>query len=292
MRSLSSTSFRRRADARLHAECLADDRARRHHHHGGAGGRDGPRLVHQPAGHHRRRARRRLEQGQAGVPDGVGRQEIRQSGIQLHLPDLGQRIGDRLLHVAAHCRRAGAPRAARCGRGEMGGAGRRAFDRAERRRAQGVGTAHRLWRDRRVRDRARRIAEDRRKRSQADGKLSPHRQGHRARRRAAESQRRGHIRHGRAGARHGLRRGAAIALCRAARRSTIDDSRARESARRHRHREIARRRRRHRHDGRRHASGQEPAQGDVGRRAGRASRQRASARGFRGHRPRQELAKA
>ena len=36
--------------------------------------------------------------------------------------------------------------------GEMGGAGRRACDRAERRRAQGVGAAHQLWRDRRVRD--------------------------------------------------------------------------------------------------------------------------------------------
>ena len=197
----------------LHAECLADDRARRHHHHGRAGGRDGARLVHQPAGHHRRRARRRLEQGQAGVPDGVGRQEIRQSGIQLHLPDVGQRVGDRLLHVAAPGRRAGAPRPARCGRGKMGGAGRRACDRTERRRAQGLGPAHRLWRDCRVCDRSRRIAEDRRKRSQADGKFSAHRQRYRPRRCTPESQRRCHIRHGCAGAGHGLCRGAAIALC-------------------------------------------------------------------------------
>ena len=66
--------------------------------------------------------------------------------------------------------------------------------------------------------RTRRTAEDRRKRSQADRKLPAHRQRHRARRRAAESQGRGHIRHGCAGARHGLCRGAAIALSRAARR--------------------------------------------------------------------------
>ena len=60
-------------------------------------------------------------------------------GIQLHVPDLRERFGDRLLHVAAHRRRAGAPRVARCGRGEMGGAGGRAFDRAEHRRAQSLG---------------------------------------------------------------------------------------------------------------------------------------------------------
>ena len=173
----------------------------------------------------------------------------------------------------------------------MGGAGRRAFDRTERRRAQGVGPAHRLWRDRGVCERTRRIAEDRRKRPQADGKLPAHRQGHRPRRRAAESQGRRHIRHGRAGAGHGLCRGAAIALCR--RRAARRRRRPRaQSAGRHRRREAARRRRRHRHHGRRHAGGQEPAQGDLERRAGRASRQRARARGVCGDRPRQELATA
>src|SRR6202050_2807741 len=46
--------------------------------------------------------------------------------------------------------------------------GGRATDRPKCRRAQGVGAAHRLGRDRRVCERPRRIAQDRRKRSQAD----------------------------------------------------------------------------------------------------------------------------
>ena len=61
----------------------------------------------------------------------------------------------RLLQAAAHRRRAGAPRAARCGGGEMERAGRRAYDRAERGGAQGVGPAHQLRRDRGLRAGAR-----------------------------------------------------------------------------------------------------------------------------------------
>src|SRR4029077_11220894 len=84
-------------------------------------------------------------------PDRLGRQEVWQPGLQLHLPDLGERLGDRLLHVAADRGRSGAPRAARSGRGEMGGPRRRAVDRAERGHAQILGTAHRLRRDCRLR---------------------------------------------------------------------------------------------------------------------------------------------
>ena len=56
----------------------------------------------------------------------------------------------------------------------------------------------------------------------------------------------------------------------------------------HRRGEAAGRRRRHRHHGRGHAGRQEPAQGHLVRCARRPSRQRARARGFRRHRPRQE----
>src|ERR1700722_17829901 len=127
--------------------------------------------------------------------------------------------------------------------------GGRACDRTERGRPQAVGTAHRLWRGRGVCRGARRTAQDLRKRSQADGELPAHRQRHRPGRRAAESQRSSDIRHGCAGARHGLCRGAAIALCgrRAARRRRQPRA---QSAGRHRRGEAARGRRRHRHDGR------------------------------------------
>ena len=56
------------------------------------------------------------------------------------LPDHGERRGARLFQADADRRRAGAARAARCRGGEMGRAGRRAFHRAERGRAQGLRT--------------------------------------------------------------------------------------------------------------------------------------------------------
>ena len=68
------------------------------------------------------------------VPDRLGRQEVRQPRLRLYIPDLGERFRNRLLHVAAAGRRAGAPRAARSRRGEMECSGRRAYNRAERRR--------------------------------------------------------------------------------------------------------------------------------------------------------------
>ena len=161
-------------------------------------------------------------------------------------------------------------------------------DRAERRRAQGLGPAHRLWRDRRVRHGARRIAEDRGKRSQADGKLPPDRQGYR---RASMCRSRSRALPNTAW------------MCRCPAWSTPRCcSRPMRAARRRRSTTRARAQVPGVTDvvklpegvgvigttRRRHAGGQEPAQGDLGRRAGRASRQRAGARGFRGDRPRQE----
>ncbi len=137
------------------AECLAHHRARRHHHHRVAGGRDGAGHLHHRSGHHRRRARCRLVEGQADPAASLGREEIRQSGIRHDLPDLGQRLGARLLQAGAARGRAGAARAARGGGGEMERAGRRAFDRAERGGAQGVRPAHQLRRDRGLRARLR-----------------------------------------------------------------------------------------------------------------------------------------
>ena len=250
-RAQSARVHRRgRGRCAIRAERLAHDRHRRHHHRRVAGRRDGARYVHDAARDHRRRARRRLGQGQAGLPERLGRQEVRQPFLQPDIPDLRERFRVGLLHTVAHCGRTGAARAARRGRGEMGRTGRRAFDRAERRRAQGVRPPHRLRRDRGLRQGAGRDAEDRGKGPQADVELPSHRQGYCARRGAAQGHGRSEIRHGCAGARHGLRRGAAIALRR--RRAADGRRRARaKSAGRHRHREAARRRRRHRDDGRR-----------------------------------------
>ena len=97
--------------------------------------------------------------------------------------------------------------------------------------------------------------------------LPSDRQGHAARRGAAQGHRRGEIRDGCAGARHGLRRGAAIAVS----RRRAGDGRRRRGAQdggHHRRCETARRRRRHRHHGRGHAGRQEPAQGHLDERAG------------------------
>ncbi len=172
---------------------------------------------------HRRRARRRLVEGQAGPAARLGRQDVRQSGLWRHVPDVGERLRARLLQAAAHRGRAGAPRAARCGGGEMERAGRRAFDRAERGRAQGLEPAHELWRDRGLREGAGRAAEDRGEGPQAAasfrliGKDVPRVEVPPKVTGAAK------YAHGRAGPRHGLRRGAAVALSRrrAARRSTM-----------------------------------------------------------------------
>ena len=82
-------------------------------------------------------------------------------------------VGARLFQAAAHRRRAGAARAARCRRGEMERAGRRTFDRAERGRAQGVRPPHELRRDRRLRQGAGRAAQDRGQGPQAAGELPP-----------------------------------------------------------------------------------------------------------------------
>ena len=111
-----------------------------------------------------------------------------------HVPDLCERFVWGYFTAVAHCGRTGAARAARRSRGEMGRTGRRAFDRAQRRRAQGLGTPHRLRRDRGLRQGAGRDAEDRREGPQADGKLPPHRQGHCACRAAAQGHGRGEIR--------------------------------------------------------------------------------------------------
>ena len=73
-------------------------------------------------------------ESQADVPDRLGRQEIRQSCLRLHIPDFRKRVGPWLLHTASAGWRAGPPRDARRGRGEMERAGCRAFDRAKRRR--------------------------------------------------------------------------------------------------------------------------------------------------------------
>ena len=203
--------LRRRAGG-LHAECLADDRARRHHHHRVAGGRDGPRHLHHAAGHPRRGARRRLGQGQAGVPAGMGREEIRQSGIQLHLPDLGQLR--RCPAISSRCASPARRRAASCSmRWRRNGACRSASFRPSRawsctRPRAGASAMARSRPLRRRRPSCRRST----KGPQAAGELPPHRQGRAAGRSAAQGHGRRQIRHGRPGARHGLCRGAAIAL--------------------------------------------------------------------------------
>ena len=69
---------------------------------------------------------------------------------------------------------------------------------------------------------------------------------------------------------------------------TVDEDARTAGPWRHRHREAAGRRRRHRHERRGDAGGEKAAQGDLGGRAGRASRQRAGARRIRGDRPRQD----
>ena len=58
----------RKGRGRAVAECLADDCDRRYDHHRLAGRRDGTRHVHHAAGGYRRRARRRLGNGQAVFP--------------------------------------------------------------------------------------------------------------------------------------------------------------------------------------------------------------------------------
>ena len=145
---------------------------------------------------------------------GVGGEEIRQSrATTAHFQTSASCVGAGLFQAAAHRRRAGAARAARCRRGALERAGRRACDRAERGRAQGVGPAHELWRDRRLRQGAGRAAArstDKDLKSPASfryiGKDVPRVE------RAVQGHRRREIRHGRAGAGHALRGGAAIAV--------------------------------------------------------------------------------
>src|SRR5207253_1772602 len=80
--------------------------------------------------------------------------------------------------------------------------------------AEDLGPAHELWRDRRLRAGAGGAAKDRGQGPQGRGELSPHRQGCAACRGADQGHRCRQIRDRRAGPRHGLRRGAAIALSR------------------------------------------------------------------------------
>ena len=79
--------------------------------------------------------------------------------------------------TAAISRRCGSPAprhgaSHRCGRGEMGRTGARAFDRAERRRAQGHEPPHLLWRDCRLCQGAGRAAENRRQGPQSRRRAS------------------------------------------------------------------------------------------------------------------------
>ena len=165
--------------------------------------------------------------------------------------------------------------------------GGRAFDRAQHRGAQGFGAAHGLRRDRGLCQGPGRAAEDRGQGPQGSGELPLDRQGRGAGRGAPQGHRPGTIRNGRAGARHGLRRGAAIAL---SGRRAADRGRCRgpQGGGHHRCGPAAGWRRRHRRHGRGDAGRQEPAQGHLVGCAGRSSRQRARARGVRGHRARQE----
>ena len=127
------------------AERLADDRDRRHHHHRVAGGRNGPGLVHHPAADPRRRTRRRLGQGQAGVPAELERQKYGNPG-NIYTFQTSASICGR----AAISRRCGSParrRAASCStRSRPNGACRpqRTFDRAECGGARGLGPPHPL----------------------------------------------------------------------------------------------------------------------------------------------------
>ena len=72
----------------------------------------------------RRRARRRLVQGEACPAAGLGSEEVRQSGVRRRDVDHVELRGARLFQADARRRRAGAPRPDRRRRGEMGRAGR------------------------------------------------------------------------------------------------------------------------------------------------------------------------
>ena len=165
------------------------------------------------AGHHRRRARRRLDEGQAGLPAGLGRQEIRQSGIQ-RAPSR-PRPARRCAATSSRCALPARRRGACCSmRWRRNGACRSASLRPSRassctRRRAGASAMARSPPLRRAPAELPKIED---KDLKPTGELPPHRQGRAARRRAAQGHGRRHIRHGCAGARHGLRRGAAIAL--------------------------------------------------------------------------------
>ena len=221
----------------------------------------------------RRRARRRLGQGEAGAAAGLGRQEIRQSRIRL--ADSRPRRALRCAAISSRCASPAPRRAACC---SMPSAAKWGVPVGELSTEPSV-VVHKAS-GRRIRYGeiaafAKSPAELPKiddKRPQAGRKLPAHRQGHSRGSSAAQGHGRRQIRDGCAGAGHGLRRGAAIALSRAARRRTVDDTQARASARRHRRGEAAGRRRRHRHHGRGDAGGEEPApEGHLERCAGRAA---------------------
>ena len=228
------------------AEPVGQHRDRRHHHHHVGGDRDGAGVDDLAAADHRRRARRRLAQGahRAGAGE---RQNLRQSGLWRH--DVHRRLqrGDELLPAAADDRRAGAPRAARQCRAQVGRAGRGADHRAERGGAREIRTQAELRRHRRLRRSAGQGAGDQAGAAQEAGRLPPDRQGRDAGRIAEQGQRQRAIRHRHPGAGNAVRHGAA----RPGRRIGPGQDRRCQGeggARRHRGHQAAARRRRRRRD--------------------------------------------
>ena len=151
----------------------------------------------------------------------------------------------RLLDSLPHGGGAGAPRAARCGGGALERAGDGAHHRAEHRGACGVEAPDELRRGRELRQGPGEDARDQTRPAQAGEGVPADRQGRAAARRGRQVVRQADLRHGRAGAGHGLRHAGARAGARLG-PDLVQPRRAQEAARHHRCGRARQRRRHHR----------------------------------------------